>query len=341
MTGTPTVGSTPRNQLDQLQNLMSFLRHPRYGVKGEEAWESDIVAPYMAYGGRGEGRERLVQTLEKIMVRHTKKHLDLKDPAFHVTEGILPAAETFESNPNGLYSKYTDALMKQVEEVKVQRKHDMSKEAFGKWEANQVAETHSDLCDARDGYHKAEHILKVLQDARRTDPTPKALVFAEEWHDLNYTAHWLTVMQGDDAVAQHHGRLRSAALQAFRHDRKHVIQCPKCGHYEEVTGQKNPKCSRVFLKVRYNDMRGDPDEGVSLGQIDHSEKPFDRHGHPNPLFNLPRGQVLVPEDRIEGHMLGRKWQHAEQKSNGVPCKPQTVDLPLTHPQCLGVGNNGQ
>lgn len=122
----------------------------------------------------------------------------------------------------------------------------------------------------------------------------KALVFAENWKDLNYTAHWLVLLMGDDAVAQHHGQFRSAALQAFRHDKKHAVRCPRCGHLEEITGKKKPRCSRTWLKVQYNDYElGNPVTGVTQGQWDANEK-----------APVPPGQLLVPEDRVEGLMLG-------------------------------------
>jgi len=314
MTGTPTVGTCPIKQLRQLHSLLRFLRHPKYGTPAsEEAWESDVVEPYSQ--GLEAAPQRVLSLLEGMMVRHTKKHLELKEPEFKRYSEVLPPEE---SVVGGCYNQYKQAYMANLETEKSARRHEMSRQGYEYWLANKGGQIATDMYDARDGYHKALHIIQVLKTHKR----PKALVFAEEWHDLNYTAHWLTVLKGDDAIAQHHGKLRSAALQAFRHDFKHVIQCPRCGNFEEITGQKNPRCTRTFLKVQYLDfILGNEESGVTFDQYDnHNRKERDQAKHPH---KVPRGQLLVPEDRVRGLMMGRKWIHDDDK---LGIKGEEVDL---------------
>jgi len=341
MTGTPTVGSDPRGQLAQLQNLLRFLRHPQYGVPGEEAesaWE-EVVESYMDGGGE-ESHATVLELLQGGMVRHTKSQLQLKEPEFRDVSRVLPREAPLEHG--GVFATYRENYEKEIQHKKQAKKLLLGhpSEAYSKWEAAQAAEVWQDLYDARDGYHKALHIIEVMAEF---GPRTKALVFAENWADLNYTAHWLTVLKGDDAVAQHHGRLRSAALQAFRYDRKHVVRCPTCGHEEEVTGVKKPRCSRTFLLVKYNDhLLGSPTVGVTAGQVDH----YDKGPHNNfTAAQVPPGRLILPEDRVKGLILGRKWNYgpngdvvdlvAAPKEAGIPPSPAGRATVLGFGRCAG------
>lgn len=91
MSGTPTTGNEDSRQftakgLDQLQRLLLFLRHERYGtlpelaqriIKGKgnkelakSAWVADVKKPFLKreYGGR----EKLYRVLDEVMVMHKK-----------------------------------------------------------------------------------------------------------------------------------------------------------------------------------------------------------------------------------------------------------------------------
>lgn len=89
MTGTPTVGTEPRHQLEQLQNLMKFLRHPRF-LHDPTVWEDTVERPYLR-GGEG-ATQSVLEILSPLMVRHTKPHLRLKDPRFTEHRSVLPRA---------------------------------------------------------------------------------------------------------------------------------------------------------------------------------------------------------------------------------------------------------
>lgn len=89
MTGTPTVGTQPRHQLDQLRNLMSFLRHPRF-LHDPTVWEDTVERPFLR-GGEGSAQS-VLEMLSPLMVRHTKPHLRLRDPSFREHRSVLPRA---------------------------------------------------------------------------------------------------------------------------------------------------------------------------------------------------------------------------------------------------------
>ena len=49
MSGTPTTGTSSSIALDQIQRLLTFLRHPEYGLnEGKARWERLIAKPFLA-----------------------------------------------------------------------------------------------------------------------------------------------------------------------------------------------------------------------------------------------------------------------------------------------------
>lgn len=71
MSGTPTTGTNSIDALQQLQTLLSFLRHGVFGLTdGKEKWDEHVVNPYLARDPNA--WDLLISTLKSIMIRHTK-----------------------------------------------------------------------------------------------------------------------------------------------------------------------------------------------------------------------------------------------------------------------------
>ena len=106
MSGTPTTGDEDSHDftskgLDQLQRLLLFLRHERFGTlpgsidlnyyniddnrgnghqQAKSAWEKCVKNPFLKK--QDEGRKELYRVLDEIMVMHKKEDLSLPKPMF-------------------------------------------------------------------------------------------------------------------------------------------------------------------------------------------------------------------------------------------------------------------
>lgn len=91
LSGTPTKGTCTKTALNQILLLMKFLRHPEFGngEVGVNNWNNKIMKPFLQQDQRG--WNLLTTTLKSIMIRHTKKQLNLHEPIrSQVTLNPLP-----------------------------------------------------------------------------------------------------------------------------------------------------------------------------------------------------------------------------------------------------------
>ena len=117
VSGTPTTGDVDdpaivRSHLYQLQKLLKWLRHPRYGLDAdprldtrEDAaddserrkalFESEVMAPFCDQQSE-RARETLVSLLKTVTVRHRKTDLKLPSPVYenYEVEVALKPGET-------------------------------------------------------------------------------------------------------------------------------------------------------------------------------------------------------------------------------------------------------
>jgi len=303
MSGTPTVGTDSYLELQQLYSLFQFLRHPQYGLDAAKGWQrSAFKTACMRYlQGTPEGLDDLTTILSNVMVRHTNRHLDLKPPVFKEHHAVLP------SECPSIVQQYFHQCDIQEEEERNKKQERLSATSFETWEARQAAQRADERYAARDGYYKALHIQNVICQARKHGHV-KAIVFGENWVDLNYTGHWLTLLMGSEEVTQHHAGMASASIQSFRSSKKACVKCPHCGNFEDVIDGKPPRCSRTILKVRWHGVRGDGIQGYLSEQMDHAfDHRLEFNANPQPQM-LERGTALVEADRVEGLLLGRQFQ---------------------------------
>jgi len=118
MSGTPTTGDEDSPDftakgLDQLQRLLLFLRHPKYGMScdgqdpsvkhkrelkkelAKSAWNDDVKIPFL--NKIESGREKLYKILHEVMVMHKKEDINLPKPIFkqgEVTIFIPPSVQS-------------------------------------------------------------------------------------------------------------------------------------------------------------------------------------------------------------------------------------------------------
>jgi len=92
ISGTPLVGNEDHPKynteaLHQLQRIMYFLRHPRYGFSTstpdvKKAWDKEVKTPFLTQ----QSRDHILRVLKDIMVMHRKEDLKLPAPIFRQIE---------------------------------------------------------------------------------------------------------------------------------------------------------------------------------------------------------------------------------------------------------------
>ncbi|KAL7548648.1 hypothetical protein ACHAWF_011915 [Thalassiosira exigua] len=121
MSGTPTTGDEDgphftAKSLDQLQRLLLFLRHEKYGAlpeaneqgeskakgigksnkaQAKSAWYAHVKKPFLQK--REEGRKELYRVMDEIMVMHKKEDLGLPKPIFKQSEVAVPVPPEIQS----------------------------------------------------------------------------------------------------------------------------------------------------------------------------------------------------------------------------------------------------
>ncbi len=124
MSGTPTTGDEDSQDftskgLDQLQRLLLFLRHERYGTlpesmdqnngntksssgrgkrnkhQAKSAWDINVKKPFL--NRQPGGREELYRVLDEVMVMHKKEDLSLPKPIFKQSQVDVPVPPDIQS----------------------------------------------------------------------------------------------------------------------------------------------------------------------------------------------------------------------------------------------------
>jgi hypothetical protein len=138
MSGTPTTGDEDSQDftskgLDQLQRLLLFLRHERYGTfpesmdqnnddsktrrarnegnkqQAKSAWESDVKKAFLHKNPAGQ--DELYRVLDEVMVMHKKEDLSLPRPIFKQSQvDVLVPSDMQSAIIEAVHS--TDALGK-------------------------------------------------------------------------------------------------------------------------------------------------------------------------------------------------------------------------------------
>ena len=127
ISGTPLTGNEDdanyiNDALDQLQRILEFLRHPKYGISksSKQAWETEVKEPFVSK----KSRTKLLDVLKEIMVMHRKQDLKLPKPKFlqierevdipkEVEAQITTTATNYGSvqNPYGMFPYKLDSYL--------------------------------------------------------------------------------------------------------------------------------------------------------------------------------------------------------------------------------------
>lgn len=239
LSGTPVVGdvddpAATRRHLDQLSNLLRWLRHERYGIEKDpgldgseeiassrkaclDRWESEIARPFLDENDDEafeNARNRLVDLLRGLFVRHKKEDIRLPKPVFVNTE-----LEVKAKGP------------------------DESEEDF-QWRVDQTL---------------GDYVVKRVSEADKAGGGvgrgPKMAVFSQHDGDLQSVAEVLYRRIGESRVAEFAVRnlgsaVASRELTRFSRGRRLVRTCPVCGG---INDDVRRVCSRTLLEVELLD----------------------------------------------------------------------------------------
>jgi len=223
VSGTPTTGDVDdpaivRNHLYQLQKLLKWLRHPRYGLDAdprldtrEDAaddsemrkalFESEVMAPFCDQQSES-ARETLVNLLKTVTVRHRKTDLKLPSPVYENYE-VEVALQPGEKTDDDSYQWRVDEAL-------------------------------------------ADFVVRTKNSCRQ----PKIAVFSQRDGDLASVAEALYArLHGGIAEfdVQRLGHQASAReLVRFQTDRREVRKCPRCWRENDVDRKS---CHHALLEV--------------------------------------------------------------------------------------------
>lgn len=293
LSGTPTTGNEDAKDytsacLDQLQRLLCFLRHQKYGTvpstlhegrNGASAaaqshiarrnvalqeWDRAVKKPFLEKWLSG--REELLRVLKEIMVIHQKEHIHLPRPIF--IQGEVSISVPQEIQARVLRAKAPgdaqDLLDRYLDSSEFQS---MVDEAQANYIVNSIRQRRKERKEnqGREGLESAINGLVVeynSESAPATDFRPiKAVVYSssqnvllsvEEFLHRNLLSENIALMYSGDVGDM------SMELSRFRQGFKQVLTCPICGGKSDATSRKKPHCRRTLVEVTIQRDGGDP-----------------------------------------------------------------------------------
>ena len=297
LSGTPTTGdeTSPTfisHALDQLQRLLLFLRHPKYGAlpqpsvsevaspyvynerkrrptsieqkeKAKTKWEEELKGPFLQKAP--EGRARLLELLREVMVMHKKEDIHLPKPIFvqgekeiPIPEGIQQSIRSDPSNGPAIlhHYLYSDGFQSLVDQAQAEYICDTIQDA-----KNALQARGGPLDDASTRVTKflsSEEANEATEDVLKKDRRPiKAVVYSSNKNNLRDVTEGLYARLSDESIAEAYddtGADCSSELSRFRHNRKDVRECPLCKFQNDYSPSKQPKCERFLMEVtKYGD----------------------------------------------------------------------------------------
>ena len=279
ISGTPTTGdedeeSFTSQALDQLQQLMLFLRHPVFGTfpdseetspylesmseneiknrqhrqqkeKAKEKWSLEVKEPFIQK--KLEGRTELLKVLRSVMVMHRKEDIHLHKPIFRQAEVNITIPEKIQMQLQENPETSAEELKKYLFTDDFQTLVD---EAQGKYIVEALQKARKEL-NARGGPLKVKDrtALKMItadevemDDARvlATDRRPiKAVIYSSKKFDLRDVTEALYKTLSRENIAEAYDDPRydcGSELSRFRNDRSECRRCPICGHQNDIIG---------------------------------------------------------------------------------------------------------
>ena len=251
LSGTPTTGDVDdkaytSNSLDQIQRLLYFLRHPKYGIVEDQskanassAWMQEIKAPFLQRNAKA--RQKLMDILKQIMVMHRKEDIELPKPVFNQVERdvMIPAFKEDEPLRHNDATVISLQLDNYLHSGEFQSRVDQA-------QAQYVVETirkARQLLAARGGpLPDSERRPIMLQRGDKGKATAihpsqdrrpiKAVVYSAEKNNLLSVADQIIRMIGEESVAELYDTTdigeMSSELARFREGASEFRVCPIC-----------------------------------------------------------------------------------------------------------------
>ena len=233
-----------RGVCDHIHRLMEFLRHEEFS--DHAIWKKKVEKSFLAFAADNPDVRGLALThlLQNIMVRHTKKDLNLAPPEKH--DWWLPSLETvvfpLRNGECGDVVNYNLELTRATLTMARRGEQGIS-EPLSFTVANFASRVMEVVCRAR------QRQASGVGDTRPV----KAIVFAESMDFLHCIGHFLVCHLQKFAVAEHWGNYRNTELSRFRHDLRSYRTCDVClGENEGACRHlQQGRCGRTLLVVEY------------------------------------------------------------------------------------------
>ena len=275
MSGTPTTGTTSSNALSQIQRLLVFLRHPKYGTgqNGLKLWKKIVSGPFLMQAP--EARQTLQELLAATMVRHTKEDLQLFEPIkeqvvldtaqLQVTQA--KALAQLDSLAQGDVLTDNDNI---IDKLKAQYIYNIISSAKAEWQRNRKMDATRHSLGTGSGQGTPKGYIRIGNEesghqAQSNVPNrrPKCSIFSTDGDHLNGVGHFLYLWMGERSICEHGGihrdataskfmaESRSSELSRFRCSMRKYRRCPLCGCENSITS--GPTCLRTLLLVEYDE----------------------------------------------------------------------------------------
>jgi len=271
MSGTPTTGTRSSAALTQIQRLLVFLRHEKWGVGPDASiqWQRLVAQPFLRQNHLA--RELLETTLRQIMIRHTKKDLHLFVPIRHsvvldaVEEERALAEKTVDPNVAAVVSNSAnnDGDDNEIDKLKAKYIYTTIHSANAAWRKNVSKNARHTIIQGEADDMKPSMRYTLTQE--RLLRPPKVIVFSTDKAHLAGVGHFLYLWMGDRGVCEHGGsndetigaqarkyisEMRSAELSRFRTSKRKYRMCPLCGGENFITG--GSACTKTLILVEYD-----------------------------------------------------------------------------------------
>jgi len=305
MSGTPTTGTQSSAALTQIQRLLVFLRHEKWGVGADASrqWQRLVAQPFLRQDHIA--RELLETILRQTMIRHTKKDLRLFEPIRHTV--VLDAEEDKRSLAEKTSDPRVSAVVSnpanndeddnEIDKLKAKYIYATIQAANAVWRQN-VSKGVRKMAES----NNAKNSLQQALTQERLLRPAKVIVFSTDKSHLAGVGHFLYLWLGDRGVCEHGGsndetigtqarkyisEMRSAELSRFRTSKRKYRVCPLCGGENFITG--GPACTKTLLLVEYDlppeGVMGYAGAGTSAGAEAIQPPPYVLHApSANPTF---------------------------------------------------------
>ena len=332
MSGTPTSAISSRVGLAQLQRLLRFLRHERYGVgvSGVTSWRQEVKDKFTAHDP--EAAKVLETLLRTLLVRHSKV------PSFaHLLLDNFCAQSDINLHPPVFNTVVLDQMSDERDKGRTDEMARRVDRAIASYIISELQESKARYkeylrCSLanhnnRLSYLRIEGLSRFSFGASPSkEPDiqrrPKFIVFSENFGLLQGVGHFLYVGLGDQSVCEHYGSYRSTELSRFRHSKKTFRVCPLCGHKNPTHCQMG--CERILLRIVYDHVELSGDQSYPPSPGGHGWNGPGGHlttdcycstteshtcsGYVNILKSGSYDEAVVAEDHIGSYEVGmRDW----------------------------------